>query len=229
MSKVIVVFGFGPGISTAVAEKFAAEGFAVAVVARNAERLAAGVEALKADGITARGFVADAGDPAAVRAALADARAALGPITAIHWNAYSGSDVGDLMAADPVAVGAVFDVAVVGLLAAVQAALPDLKASGDGGVLVTNGAFGYPTPAMDALTVSIRTMGVGLANAAKHKLVGQLSARLKDDGVYVGEVMVAGGVKGTPFGGEAGIEASRIADQFWALYTARDEVRARVS
>jgi NADP-dependent 3-hydroxy acid dehydrogenase YdfG len=48
MAKTIVVVGFGPGISTAVAEKFGSSGFAVALVARNEERLAAGVKALKA-------------------------------------------------------------------------------------------------------------------------------------------------------------------------------------
>ncbi len=229
MSKTIVVVGFGPGISTAVAEKFGGEGFSVALVARTADRLAAGVAALKAKGVAAAAFAADAGDPEAIRAALATASAALGPVTVIQWNAYSGSDVGDLLTADPVAVGRVFNVAVVGLLAAVQAALPDLKSTGEGAVLVTNGAFGYPNTAMDALTVSLKSMGVGVANAAKHKLVGQLSERLKADGVFVGEVMVAGGVKGTPFGGDAGIEASRIADQFWELYKARGEIRARVS
>ena len=35
MSKTIVIVGFGTGISTAVAEKFGAEGFSVAIVARN--------------------------------------------------------------------------------------------------------------------------------------------------------------------------------------------------
>jgi hypothetical protein len=42
--------------------------------------------------------------------------------------------------------------------------------------------------------------------------------------------MVAGAVKGTPFASEGfGIEASAIADAFWALYEARGEIRARVS
>ncbi len=35
MSKTIVVVGFGPGVSTAVAEKFGAAGFSVALVGRN--------------------------------------------------------------------------------------------------------------------------------------------------------------------------------------------------
>jgi NADP-dependent 3-hydroxy acid dehydrogenase YdfG len=228
MPKHIIVVGFGPGISTAVAERFGGAGFSVTLVARNAERLAGGVEALQARGITAAAFAADAGDPDAVRGAVAKARVALGPITAIHWNAFS-NETGDLTVAGTLAVQSVFDVAITGLVTAVQEALSDLKAAGDGAVLVTNGAFGETTPQMDALGVSFKVMGLALANAAKHKLVGLLSARLKDDGVFVGEVMVAGAIKGTAWDNGATIEAATVADRFWRLYEARDEVRARVS
>ena len=63
MAKTIVVVGFGPGISSAVAEKFGSSGFSVGLVARSEERLAAGVKALKAKGIEAAAFPADASDP----------------------------------------------------------------------------------------------------------------------------------------------------------------------
>jgi len=230
MSKSIVVVGYGPGISSAVAERFGAEGFDVALVARSEARLAAGVDALKAKGVAATAIVADASDPGSIRAAIAKARAAFGPITAIHWNAYGGGEVGDLLGADPASVRAIFDVAVVGLLAAVQEALPDLKSSGEGAVLVTNGAFGEISPQVDAYATSLKTVGVALANGAKHKLVGLLAERLRAEGVYVGEVMVAGMVKGTAWasGGE-GIEASTIAGKFWELYQARGDIRARVA
>jgi NAD(P)-dependent dehydrogenase (short-subunit alcohol dehydrogenase family) len=229
MSKSIIVIGFGPGISTSVAEKFGAEGFSVALVARNAERLAAGVAALKAKGIAAVAFSGDASDAASIRAAIAKARSALGGITVIHWNAYGGGDAGDVMAADPVAVGHVFDVAVVGLLSAVQEALPDLKNS-NGAVLVTNGAFGENSPQADEFAINLKAMGVALANAAKYKLVGLLSQRLKGDGVYVGEVMVAGMIKGTSWARDGqGIEGSTVANKFWELYQARGEIRARVT
>jgi len=89
-----VIVGFGPGNSTAVAEKFGTEGFSVALVGRNADRLAAGVSALKARGIVAAGFTADAADPAAVRAAIRNVRSELGPISAIHWNAFGGTEAG---------------------------------------------------------------------------------------------------------------------------------------
>jgi hypothetical protein len=48
--------------------------------------------------------------------------------------------------------------------------------------------------------------------------------------VYVGEVMVAGTVKGTAWdNGSANLDASTIAKKFWELYQSRGEVRARVS
>jgi NADP-dependent 3-hydroxy acid dehydrogenase YdfG len=230
MTKTILIVGFGPGVSTAVADRFGAAGFSVGLVARNEGRLAAGVAALKAKGIVAAAFPVDAGDPASIRSAVAKARAELGPITVIHWNAFSGGEAGDLLGVDPIAVAGVFDVAVVGLLAAVQAALPDLKTAGDGAVLVTNGAYGEMAPMMDAFAVGSNAMGVALANAAKAKLVGLLSARLKDEGVHVGEVTIAGAIKGTPTDTGAGaIEGAKVAERFWALYQARGEVRARVA
>jgi NAD(P)-dependent dehydrogenase (short-subunit alcohol dehydrogenase family) len=230
MSKTIVVVGFGPGISTAVADKFGAEGFSVALIARNKDRLAVGVAALEAKGVSAVAIPADAANPASIRAAIARARTELGPVTVLHWNAYGGSEAGDLMTVDPGAVRDVFDVAVVGLLAAVQEAHADLKAADDGAVLVTNGAFGELGPMFDGFAVSMKAMGVGLANAAKHKLVGLLAARLKDDGIYFGQVMVAGAVKGTAWAGDSGgIEAATIANKFWELYQGRGESYARVS
>ncbi len=223
-----MVVGFGPGISTAVARKFGAEGFSVALVARNAERLAAGVAALTAEGITAAAFPADASDPDALRVALAKARAQFGPLTVLHWNAYGGSEAGDLLATDPTAVRGVFDVAVVGLLAAVQEALPDLRSAADGAVLVTNGAFGETTPEADEYAVQLNSMGVALANAAKYKLVGLLAQALKGDGVYVGEVMVAGTVQGTAWADASSLDPAVIAAKFWELYQGRGAIRARI-
>ncbi len=232
MPKTIVVVGFGPGISTAVAQKFGAEGFSVALVARNKERLAAGVAALTAAGVPAAAFAADAGDTAAICGAIEQARAALGPIGVLHWNAFGSfaeREAGDLLLAKPDAVRGVFDIAIAGLLAAVQAALPDLKRAGDGAVLVTNGAFADTTPQMDQYAVRLQSMGVALANAAKYKLVGLLSQRLKSEGVYVGEVMVAGTVQGTAWDTGNSINPAAVADKFWALYQIRNETRARVS
>ena len=228
MAKTILIGGFGPGISTAVAERFGKEGFSVGLVARNAERLAAGVKALEAKGVRAAAFPGDLGDPTSVKAVVAKVRATLGPITILQWTAYAPA-AGDLLKADPAALHSVYDVAVTGLVSAVQEALPDLRKEKDAAVLVTNGGLGFFDPKVDAMAVQWGAMGLAVANAAKHKVVGLLSEKLKADGIYVGEVMVLGSVKGTPFdNGSATIEASTVAAEFWKLYRARKDVTANV-
>ena len=231
MSKTIVVVGYGPGVSTAVAERFGAEGYSVALIARSQSKILAGVERLKGLGVTAGAFPADAGDPRSIRSAIAKARVSLGPIGAIHWNAYSGAGLGDLLTIDPETLPILYNVALVGLLSAVQEALLDLKAAGDGAILVTNGAFGELDPTIDTMALSLGATGVALGNAAKAKMVGLLSARLKAEGVYVGEVTIAGVVKGT--GPESPnipmIEGAAIAEAFWSLFKARGMVRMRIS
>src|SRR5260370_14484763 len=179
MSKTIVIVGFGPSTSTAVAEKFGTEGFSVALVGRNKDRLAAGVSALKARGIVAGAFPADAADPAAIVAAIRSARSELGPMAAIHWNAYGGTEARDLLTADPAALRRIVDSTVIPLLAATSEALPDLKSAGDGAILITNGWFGELSPDMDATATALNVMGVALAAAAKNHLAGLLAPRSK--------------------------------------------------
>jgi NAD(P)-dependent dehydrogenase (short-subunit alcohol dehydrogenase family) len=230
MAKNIIVAGYGPGISTAVAEKFGAEGFQVAIVGRNAEKLDAGVASLATKGVKADAFVADLGDPSAVRSVVEKVRSTLGPISVIEWTAYApGSVAGDLLSASDEDVRSLFGTAISGLLAAVQAALPDLK-SEKGALLVTNGAAGLVDPGMDEMIVQWGMMGLGVANAAKHKLVGLLAKKLAADGIYVGEIMIAGTIKGTSFdrGDAMSIDAKTVADKYWELYTTRKEVRATI-
>jgi hypothetical protein len=95
--------------------------------------------------------------------------------------------------------------------------------------LITNGGFGELSPEIDAYVASINAMGVALGNAAKNKLAGLLAQRLKGEGVYVGEVMVRGTIKGTPTGGDNSVDPSRIAAKFWELYQSRGATLAGVS
>lgn len=226
MAKTILVCGFGPGISTGVAETFGAKGFQVALVGRNAERLDAGVKALTAKGIKAAAFTSDLGDPSAAPALLERVRGSLGPVSVIQWSAYAGT-AGDLLTADAAAIRSVLDIATTSLLAVVQAALPDLKKGDKPAVLVTNGGFGRIDAGVDAMGVQYNAMGLSVANAAKDKLVGLLSKRLEGDGIFVGQVNVMGMVKGTAFDqGNATLEPRAIAERFWSLYEARKDIRA---
>ena len=223
MAKTLIVAGYGPGISHAVAEKFAAAGFSVALVARTAVKLEKGVRELTAKGFKAQAFPADVGDVAAVRAVVQQVRAALGPITVLHWNAAS-SVAGDLLSASPEELESVFGVGVIGLVAAIQESLADLRQKPEAAVLVTNGGFGLFADAVDAIAVQTKNMGLSVANAAKHKTSRVLAKRLEIEGVYLAEVMVLGTIKGTPWDrGQATLEASTIAERFWHLYQSRKE------
>lgn len=228
MAKTILVSGYGPGISSAVAEKFGAEGFSVALAARNAERLSAGVKALQGKGVRAAAFPTDLSDPNAAVALVGKVREALGPLTALAWTAYD-TGAGDLLAADPTAIRRVLDIATTTLLATVRAALPDLRSQPDAAVLVVNGGFGYAEPAVDATAVQYNSMGLALANAAKNKLVGMLAQKLKDDRIYVGQAMVLGTVKGTAWdNGSATLEPATIAGKLWDMYRSRADLTIKV-
>jgi NADP-dependent 3-hydroxy acid dehydrogenase YdfG len=219
----IIVCGHGPGISDAVARRFGRAGHPVAIVARNAERLAEAARALAADGIKAEAFPCDLTDPAAVQQLVGTVRERLGPIGIVHWNAYVGG-AGDLTTSSPAELRPVIDCAVTGLVAAVQAALPDLKAQ-RGAVLVTGGLLGKDDPQLTAMAVTWGAMGLAISKAAQHKAVGLLHQRLTAEGVFVGEVIVAAPVKGTAFDrGNATLEPATVADRFFELNERRDQV-----
>jgi len=221
MSKTIVICGYGPGISDAVARKFGAEGYNVALVARRADKLAAGVAALSEKGIQAAAFPTDLGDAAAVAATIAAVREKFGPISVLHYNAYTGGS-GDLLTASAQGLRHSFDVSVTGLVIAVQAAHENLKAT-KGAVLVTGGGFCLYDPRIDAMATQFQAADLAIGKAAQHKLTGLLAARLKADDIYVGEVVVMGMVKGTAFdSGNASLDANDIAAKFWELFGGRN-------
>jgi NAD(P)-dependent dehydrogenase (short-subunit alcohol dehydrogenase family) len=229
MARTLLICGHGPGISDAVARKFGAQGFAVALVARNAERLAASAAALGDAGIRAQGFACDLGDPTAITQLVADVRAQLGPITVLHWNAYTGG-AGDLLSCDLAELRKVFDVGVLGPVAAVQAALPDLRTQDNAAVLVTGGGFALYAEQVDKMVVQWNTMGLAVSKAAQHKLTHLLHHKLAGEGIYVGEVMVMGMVKGTAFDpGNATLEPAKVAGEFWRIYEGRSELSVSVS
>ena len=227
MGKTIVICGHGPGISDAVARKFGKEGFSVALVARSVDKLDSALKVLSAAGVRAAAFTTDLGDPVAVKAMIGKVRESLGPITVIHYNAYAGG-AGDLTTSDAAELRTSFDVSVTGLVSAVQSSLSDLVAE-KGAVLVTGGGFAFYDSKIDAMATQWNAMGLAVAKAAQHKTVGLLSAKLSPQGVYVGEVVVLGAVKGTAFdSGHANLDANDIATKFWDLFVARKELSAQI-
>jgi NAD(P)-dependent dehydrogenase (short-subunit alcohol dehydrogenase family) len=228
MPKTIVIVGYGPGISHAVAEKFGAEGFSVAIGARKPDALQAGARKLEAKGIKVLAVPTDASDAKAVRAFLQKARSQLGSIDVVHWNA-AANLAGDLLGAPTDELVAAFNTGVTGLVACIQEALPELKKAKDPAVLVTDGGFGLTIDEVDDAVVQYQAMGLAIANAAKHKAVRILSRRLRREGVYLGEVMVMGTVKGTAFDhGDGTVELKSVQDALFKLYRERKDVTVQV-
>lgn len=225
----LVVIGYGPGNGHAIAERFGREGWTIALVGRHTERLQDGVEQLAAVGVTARAFTGDAGDPASLHATLTSIRDDLGPVTAVALTAYRNVVVDDVLAADPGTVAHVFDIGVTGLLTAVQTTLDDLRAADSASVLVVNGALGLQDDTIDEYAVSFGGDGVALECSAKTKLVGLLAARLRAEDIYVGEIVINGSVKGSPYAGLTAIDPADIADRLWRMAEERTEVHVHIA
>lgn len=227
--NVLLVVGYGPGVSHATAERFGREGFAVALVSRTRARLDEGADQLRATGIDVGVFPADATDPASLQAAIDEVTAQMGAPTVLLWTAFRAGNVKDVLDTPPAEVERVFDIGVRGLLTSVQA-LHDGFAKAEGSsVLVVNGALGEPSTEADRFAKYLNNDGVALENAAKTKLVGILAERLRDGGTYVGEVTIAGSVAGTATASPTAIDPALIADTLWSMTTERTATRVRLA
>jgi NAD(P)-dependent dehydrogenase (short-subunit alcohol dehydrogenase family) len=85
MVKTIAIFGAGPGLSRSVALRFGREGFRVALVARNRERLDALAAQLAGQGIEAAGWLADLLDRDALPAVADAMTARFGPLDVLEY------------------------------------------------------------------------------------------------------------------------------------------------
>jgi NAD(P)-dependent dehydrogenase (short-subunit alcohol dehydrogenase family) len=225
----LIVFGYGPGISHATAERFGREGYSLALVGRNAERLAGAVTRFTADGIVASAYRSDASDPERIRQTVTQIRSDHGPVAAVLWTAFRNGGVTDVLTTRPESVGRAFDIGVTGLLTCVQETLADLVSTPGAAILVANGAVGELTSEADGFATYLGIDGVALENAAKSKLVGILAERLREFDIYVGEVTIAGSVGGTATASSTAIAPALIADTFWTLTQTRDVTRVRLA
>jgi len=186
MTGTLVVVGAGPGVGAAVARRFASEGYAVGLVARNAGRLAALASEVATLGVPVGTATADATEPDQVRGALASLARELGEPTALCFSPLP--DVGRIrpvMETTAEDLLASLRLNVAGAAAAVEAVLPAMRAAGAGSLLFTTGSAAlYPSPdrAASAVTTTAATTYVGLLREA-----------LAGTGVRVGHTVVATG------------------------------------
>lgn len=199
-----IIIGYGPGVSGAVAEAFAGEGYPLALIARDAAKLDAAVNAFVARGVVAQGFAADAGDAASLTSTLDAIRGAHGDAEVMLYNAAYWRS-GPVLDTTPESFDEDFRVAVTGALVAARALAPAMIAAGRGTLLFTGGGLAlYPSPQAPSLSVG---------KAGIRALALMLAEELAPNGIRVGTVTIAGEVApGTAFSPE------KIAAAFLSLH-----------
>jgi len=177
--KVCAVIGVGPGNGAALARRFAADGYAVALMARSAKNTSVLAEEL-AD---ARSFACDVGDAASVASAFAAVRAEMGEVDVVVFNAGSGvfGALDDVSAAD---FEASWRVNSLGLFLVAKEVTPAMKAAGEGAIIVIG--------ATASRRGTARTTAFAPAKAAQRSLCEALARQLGPDGVHVALIILDG-------------------------------------
>src|SRR5271154_2754675 len=126
-APVCAVVGVGPGNGEAIARRFAADGYAVALMARRKELTAK----LAAELPRAKAYACDVAEAASVEAAFAAMRVDLGDVDTLVYNAGSGvwGNVEEVKAED---LERSWRVNTLGLFLSSREALPSMRRKGDG-------------------------------------------------------------------------------------------------
>lgn len=174
--RVCVVTGVGPGTGAALARRFAADGYRVAMLARDAARL----EKLAAELDGAAAFPVDVADLDALRATLARVRAELGAPSVLLHNAVAGG-FGTFETVKPEALEHRFRVNVTSLLVLAQELAPAMVEAGWGAIAVTGNTSAWRGKAAFA--------GFAPTKAAQRILAESLARTLGPKGVHVAYIV----------------------------------------
>lgn len=180
MSKpVCAIVGIGPGNGAALARRFAAGGYAVALLSRRSSLS----NALAAELSGARAYVCDVGDAASVGAAFAQIRTELGEVAVLVYNA-GASAWGSVEQITPEAFEAAWRVNALGALLVSQQVISAMKSAGAGAIIFIGA------------TASLRGMPMTAAFApakAAQRMVAESMARsLGPAGIHVALMILDG-------------------------------------
>jgi NAD(P)-dependent dehydrogenase (short-subunit alcohol dehydrogenase family) len=210
----IAIVGAGPQLGLAIARTFGSQGFDVALISRNREKLDGLVGTLTAEGINAAAFAADVLNRDALTQAFKDATAQFGGIDVLEYSPNSGLDSTFLSTpadTDPSHVQQELEFQLYGAIAATQAVLPAMREAGTGTLLFTTGArSANPQPP----TANINAAGAALRNWAIN-----LHKELDGTGIQAAHIGIDATI-GTPtFYGQPRVTADRISPLYWELHT----------
>ena len=203
LANVCAVIGVGPGLGLSLCRRFGQEGFKVAMLARQQDRLAAFRRTLADEDIRAYTYKADAGDAESLTAALDDVQAKLGAPDVLIYNAVQFHP-GAVSSLANRALGEALQTSVVGALIATKKVLPAMTQRNTGTLFTGGGAALTPLP--DAASLSI-------GKAALRMLVLNLAEELEDTDVRTSTVTISGTI-----GKDEHFSPAQIAEVYWQLH-----------
>jgi short-subunit dehydrogenase len=197
----LLLVGAGPGLGMAVARRFAGGGYRVTLVARGTDGLRDLADGLADTGARIDTIAADASDPDALGARMAELYRQEGAPGLVVYNAVMGAP-DTLLESSVEHLQTAYAVDVISAIVLTQVAAPAMRAAGSGTILVTGGGFAdYPIPVLAT---------VSLGKAALRSAATMLGADLEPDGIRVATLTIMGQiVAGTPF------DPEKIAERYW--------------
>ncbi len=176
-NPVAVVTGVGPGTGAAIARRFSRGGYAVAMLARNRDRLAS----LEREIERSRPYPCDVTDEAALDRALGAIRADLGTPRVLVHNAVGGA-FGNFLEIDPEVLNRNFQVNTMALLHLARRLAPAMVAAGEGAIVTTGNTSAVRGKAAFA--------GFAPTKAAQRILAESIAREVGPKGVHVAYVMI---------------------------------------
>ncbi|HXY93275.1 MAG TPA: SDR family NAD(P)-dependent oxidoreductase [Acidimicrobiia bacterium] len=201
----LVIVGTGPGLGSALARRFAREGWPVALVALRQDVIDAGLAELEEFGVPTHGVRADVTDRDLVDQAFASITDALGVPDVVVYNAsiYQAETALEL---SPEGLRLAFDVHVVGALNTAQSAIGTMQGTDHGVLVFTVNSLARSPEAMSA--------ALSIGKGAQLNLALSLERELEGTPIHVGVVTICGPIKaGTAY------DPDRLADVYWELAT----------
>ncbi|MGH2602221.1 MAG: SDR family NAD(P)-dependent oxidoreductase, partial [Dehalococcoidia bacterium] len=167
--------GGGRGIGRGIAEAFAAEGAAVAVLARSTDQLAETVARIEQAGGRGLAVTGDVRDRHDVEQAVAETERQIGPITVLVNNAGITGPFAPIWAADPDEWWRTQEVHLHGTFLCTRTVLPGMMARGEGRIItIASRAAEQGRP---------NTSAYGIAKAAQLRFTESLAAEVGSQGI----------------------------------------------
>ena len=216
----IAIIGAGRGLGAAVARRFGAEGFSVALISRSQGKLDALAEDLGKEGVQARGFAADVRDPESIAAALEAATETLGPIEVLQYSPLPQKDfMRPVLETTPADLKGPVEFSIYGPVAAVHQVLPGMRFLGEnrGTILFVNGGSAVK-PGRSVTGTSVAFAGQAAYAQLLHEVLGE-------EGIHVSQLIIGGRI----IEGDPEKDPNILADLIWGLHARRDTFRHQVS